>query len=306
MATGGSDCDNNSVDAEALLRFTLGTLRELTDRLGAREKLMQKLLERAYRDEPDDPLQSLHEQERVRLEQSVSALERQLKAAQRNLAIEENPEYRQTIREEFERIRAEMAASKTQLAAVSGMPTRRPYTPEEEAEAAIHLLDDIRQVATDPAGRAAISPLLQRLGLRIGLQFVDGIKGKKRRVRRLAGGVLAFGATPLPDGCAGLPGDPTADHSVGTGDGRSPRNGCKNHWDGGNKEKASESSLLLAEARRPKLGPQEGVSFTKGSRGDRRLTFLNDVTGAGLFQLAIAQVEEFQADTFFALGSAED
>jgi hypothetical protein len=41
------------------------------------------------------------------------------------------------------------------------------------------------------------------------------------------------------------------------------------------------------------------------SRGDRRWTFLNDLTGMGLFQLAIAQVEGFSADTFFALGSAE-
>ena len=41
------------------------------------------------------------------------------------------------------------------------------------------------------------------------------------------------------------------------------------------------------------------------SRGDRRWTFLNDLTGIGLFHLAIAQVEEFTADTFFALGSAE-
>jgi hypothetical protein len=30
------------------------------------------------------------------------------------------------------------------------------------------------------------------------------------------------------------------------------------------------------------------------------------MTGAGLFQLAIAQAEEFSADTFFALGSAVD
>jgi hypothetical protein len=29
------------------------------------------------------------------------------------------------------------------------------------------------------------------------------------------------------------------------------------------------------------------------------------MTGMGLFQLAIAQVEEFTADTFFALGTAE-
>ena len=41
------------------------------------------------------------------------------------------------------------------------------------------------------------------------------------------------------------------------------------------------------------------------NRVDRRWTFLNDLTGMGLFHLAIAQVQEFTADTFFALGSAE-
>ena len=217
---------------------------------------MQKLLERAYRDEPDDPLQSLHEQERVRLEQSVSDLERQLKAAQRNLAIEESPAYRQAIREEFERIKVELATGRAQLAAVSKEPSRRLRAPEEEAEAAMRLLDDIRQVATDPAARTQILPLLRRVGLRIGLRFVDGIKGKKRRVRRLAGGVLALGT-------AALPGSAGADDG-----GRPPIDGCKNDWDGENWKSTSEGSLLLAEAHRPELCPQEGVSFTKGSRGD--------------------------------------
>jgi hypothetical protein len=45
--------------------------------------------------------------------------------------------------------------------------------------------------------------------------------------------------------------------------------------------------------------------FIQSSRGDRRPTFLNDLTGMGLFHLAIAQVQEFTADTFFALGSTE-
>jgi hypothetical protein len=55
----------------------------------------------------------------------------------------------------------------------------------------------------------------------------------------------------------------------------------------------------LYETLRQRLGRR----FT---RGDRRWTFLNDMTGMGLFQLAIAQVQEFTADTFFALGTAED
>ena len=45
MATGGDECENNTVDAEAMLRFTLDTLWEQVDRLGARDRLHQRLLE---------------------------------------------------------------------------------------------------------------------------------------------------------------------------------------------------------------------------------------------------------------------
>ena len=47
MKSGGDECENNTVDAEAMLAFTLDTLWELTDRLGSRDQLRQKLLERA-------------------------------------------------------------------------------------------------------------------------------------------------------------------------------------------------------------------------------------------------------------------
>ena len=88
----------------------------------------------------------------------VSELDRQLKAAQRNLAIEENPEYRQAIREEFDRIRTELAKGEAQLAAVSLEPIRGLRTPEQEVEAAMRLLDDIRQVASDPSPNPATGP----------------------------------------------------------------------------------------------------------------------------------------------------
>ncbi len=39
---------------------------------------------------------------------------------------------------------------------------------------------------------------MQRLGLRIGLTFAPGIKGTKRRVRVLVGGILTFGDRELP------------------------------------------------------------------------------------------------------------
>src|SRR5438067_2310869 len=47
MRTEGSECENNAIDGDAMLRFTLKTLRQLVDRHGNRDKLRQKLLKRA-------------------------------------------------------------------------------------------------------------------------------------------------------------------------------------------------------------------------------------------------------------------
>jgi hypothetical protein len=46
--------------------------------------------------------------------------------------------------------------------------------------------------------RAQISPLLEKLGVRLGLTFTEAIKGRKRKVRKLVGGVMAFGGQLLP------------------------------------------------------------------------------------------------------------
>ena len=269
MATGGAECDNNTVDAEAIRQFTLDTLWELTDRLGAREKLQQKLLDRAYREQPENPLQHYYDHERVRLQSLVSDLERQLKAAQRNLAIEESPEHRQAIREEFDRIKAELAAAVGQLAAVPLEPTCVYGTPEEEVNAALRLFDDIQQVAKDPDARARILPLARRLGLRIGLQFVDGIKGEKRRVRRLVGGFLTFADSPFPNCERRIPrrDDPGSDRSCGARE-SSPPGHCEDAKNRKTAKETSDGKRMPSEACRSETCPQEGVSSTKRSRGD--------------------------------------
>src|SRR5450631_3065845 len=45
----------------------------------------------------------------------------------------------------------------------------------------------------------------------------------------------------------------------------------------------------------------EDISFTNGSRGDRRFTFPNEPVAAQLFSAAIAHGEEFTANEFFTL-----
>ena len=93
MKTGGDQCENNSVDAEATLAFTLDTLWELTDRLGSRDELRQKLVERAAGEQPVDPLRLQREQQRAKLQADLAKLERDFAAARRNYATEENPRF---------------------------------------------------------------------------------------------------------------------------------------------------------------------------------------------------------------------
>jgi hypothetical protein len=49
-----------------------------------------------------------------------------------------------------------------------------------------------------PQSREALRILVARLGMRVGLKFDSALKGKVRKVRRLVGGLIAFGDRDLP------------------------------------------------------------------------------------------------------------
>ena len=306
MATSGAKCENNTVDAEAMLSFTLGTLEEVIDRLGVREKLRQRLIERAAREQPEDPLRLQQEQQRAQLQATITQLEKNLGAAQRNYAIEENPKIKQMVYKQMVQIEGELTEASAKLDAIPEPKVVIRKSPEEEADRALNLLDDIQQIVRDPAARAEILPLLQRLGLKVGLQFVDAVK-TTRHVRHLAGGMIVFDDANFPTK-GGT--DPTSDSPAGntppnSGDTRLQPCRCEDRKDRNPKTENSDGKCMPPEVFRSETCPKEGVSFTKDSRGDRRLTFPNDLTGAGLFHLAIAQEFEFSADAFFTLGSAE-
>lgn len=268
MATGGAECKNNTVDAEALLQFTLKTLVELVERHGAREKLRAKLLDRARGEQRPDPLRPVREDARRNLTAQIKELDGQMQTAQRNMAIEKDDEIRAAIREEYMRIKGELTEARRQLDTIPVPEADSVSSPEQEVELAMRLFDEIRLVATDGNARAQILPLLERLQMKIGLRFVDGLKGPKRHVRRLAGGVIAFGDDPfskLPSSPPAL-GDPVND-SLGA----PSRDGAvRQRTKSISTEKAASGSLLrLSDAAHFETRQQEGVSFTKVSRGDR-------------------------------------
>ena len=65
---------------------------------------------------------------------------------------------------------------------------RRPdgEDPDVQVGMALSLFDELQSVLSDPAARAALQGLLEKINLRLWLTFGEGTKGK-RRVRLLRG-----------------------------------------------------------------------------------------------------------------------
>jgi site-specific DNA recombinase len=216
-----------------------------------------------------------------------------------------------------------LATAEKELAIKKEVLPRAPaLTPEAEVDAALALLDDLDRITGDETARAEINPLLQRLGVRIGLTFGSTIKGKKRVVRRLLSGLMTFGDAELPvkphgpdyvpppvgDAPAAEVGSPTRrfDASVagqGNGvdvapsagtctgrEGKAARDQQEKLSRGGRKEAGIDASTpipalpLPERPARPSGNHREGISFTKGSRGDSRLPFVNESAGLRLVQ----------------------
>ena len=299
MKTEGAECASNAVDAEAMLRFTLRTLRQLVDRRGDRDRLRALLEERALRDRADPS--AAPDVLGVALTAPLAELQSQLEVVSRRMAKEDDDARYEAIAREYDRLHREVRSIEAALKS-----ERRASAPgrdapvQDEVEAAMSLLDDIQRITSDEEARAEINPLLEVLGVRVGLTFGASIKGKKRAVRRLLGGVIAFGGVPLPVRLHGVnnkevPATPpglircsdqggpedvvTESNEDSLGLGRvierpGNRPGSSECWVGseavgvGDRAPASavrnQSNPIRPSRRRP-----EGISITKVSRGDK-------------------------------------
>jgi hypothetical protein len=122
---------------------------------------------------------------------------------------------------------------------------------EDEIQGALKVLDDIMVVAKNPAARAAIPELLEKLNFNLWLNFREGKKGT-RPIRVLSDGMVTLGDAVPPvrpygndfNGSDPLPGRGDANLVLATA---------------GENESPSISPL----------GQSEDVSFTMVNRGDK-------------------------------------
>jgi hypothetical protein len=299
MRTEGAECESNAVDAEAMLRFTLGTLRQLVDRRGNRDRLRALLEERARRDRTG-PSGRAPDHEAT-LSAKLSELKGQLEVAGRRMAQERDDARYEAIAREYDRLHREVRATEAALESERRASAPRVATTiQDEVDAALSLLDDIERITADDGARAEIHPMLEALGLRIGLTFGGAIKGRARVVRRLLGGVVSFNGAPLPVRLHGpdnreaideprdssvrqaqgdVEGELTESHDEPAGRGgvasnpadRSESSGCRvgiGAVEGGDRfpglTAGSQREPIRPGSRRP-----EGISITKVNRGER-------------------------------------
>lgn len=223
--TGGHECENNSVDAEAALRFTLRTIRQLIWQRGDAARL-----EALFRDRARRLLQSGDHTRAsaitAQLEVRVESLKDELATVQYRMAREKDDTLYAGLAEEHRTINANLADAERKLTAHHRLaPAPQAADPEVEVAAAMSFLQSLERAANDPLARGEINSLLRELGVMIGLTFTSAIKGKKRVVRRLASGVMVFGGDPLPVPLYGRDNAEVSDEQNGVNDAAQQRGG---------------------------------------------------------------------------------
>lgn len=199
MRTSGAECDNNAVDAEALLLHMLGSLLDSVRQLFSRSELESELLRIAT--SQASSRDSAPSDEGIRIESRMVQLMEDLDLIGGNLARAKDQEAYDAIEAERVKVKAEIRDLKERrqrLVRSTVNNADNGTTPQQEVEKALAQLKNIQRVASSPEARTEIRAMLAELECHIGLSFVGAIKGKKRPVRKLAGGIIVFGDGELP------------------------------------------------------------------------------------------------------------
>ena len=196
MRTASAECNNNQVDGEALLRHVLGSILSSIGGLFARDELKSELLKIANSEDSNRISGKLHEAQLA--ESKLKSLRADLELIQKNLARAKDQESYDSIDHERLTVKKEIDDLELMMRNADSVEVDVSFDPHEEVERALCKLNDIQLIASNADARLEIRTMLSELGCRVGLSFVDAIKGKKRTVRKLAGGIIVFGDQDLP------------------------------------------------------------------------------------------------------------
>ncbi len=236
-----------------------GYMRQLIDVVAdGRDRIRKRLKQLVDAGSPQAA--SLTQSELVEQENRKSQLQRDLQTAGDNFALAPCDQIRQMVAQRIDAMNLQLKEADARIRELS-----RAAASQRDAdggvEAALYLFDQFKLVLADPNARQQLIDMIKLVDMRAGLRFVEGVKGTKRKIRRLAGGALYFGSTPLPIPLHG-------------------KDNCQNDRDPTEVTPAPSPKSTKAVGGEDVTSPptasvdvplcrHEGVSFTKVSRGDR-------------------------------------
>jgi hypothetical protein len=188
----GAQCHRNYVDGMAASRFVLGCVRQRLLTPGFRCKLEERLRALAKRDQHDEGID--REIETIRA--ALTEVTRRRELVARNLALAADPIQHRAIAKVFDEIVQEQKALELKLQHAAGSITKRPDL-EADISAALADFDRLADLANDPSNLEVIGKLFQQVNARLFLHFKE-VQPKKRKLNKVAGGVVTFGASPPP------------------------------------------------------------------------------------------------------------
>ena len=127
--------------------------------------------------------------EQARIDSRLAVLTEESALICRNLARRKDEETYAEIEAERTKIKDEilqLQVSRQRLTCgLNSVEGESQTKVEHEVEKALSKLEDIQRIASSPEARLEIREMLQELGCRVGLSFIETIKGKKRPIRKL-------------------------------------------------------------------------------------------------------------------------
>jgi hypothetical protein len=187
----GAKCKHNNVDGIIATRFLLGCIRQRLLAQALREKLEQKIRTIAERElchkEPDTILATK--------QTALANVRTNCERAGENLARAEGPDQYKAVASVFEKLKIEQAKLETEVRQLER--TAKSYDINAEVNAALAKLDRLGELVNAPQDLHGVTELFRQTNARIFFRFAEGV-WKKRKVTKIASGIVTFGQTPPP------------------------------------------------------------------------------------------------------------
>lgn len=193
MQSHAAECHHNHVDGPTAARFVLGCIRQRVLSKSCRDKLESRLRDLARSEQkPPGSDRSAVAAKRA----ALAELGERRETIARNLALATNQDqfkaiaeiYDKTGREE-ESLRRELLADERSITADTDI--------ESEIEEALADFDRLSELASDSTQLGPIGELFNELDARLFLRFEE-VQLKKRKMNKIVGGVVTFGASEPP------------------------------------------------------------------------------------------------------------